>query len=66
VGQFPITTNRELAQSSFLYIQRIVWVSLRLPVALRCAEELLQFREDFLGTFFLQEMAAIETVPRNR
>jgi hypothetical protein len=35
-------------------------------VALRCAEELLQFREDFLGTFFLQEMAAIETVPRNR
>ena len=28
------------------------------------AEEVLQFLEGFAGTFFLREMAAIETVPR--
>jgi hypothetical protein len=35
-------------------------------VSLHCAEEVLQFLEGFLGTFFLQEMAAIETAPGNR
>ena len=30
------------------------------------AEEALQFLEGLLGTFFLQEMAAIETAPGNR
>jgi hypothetical protein len=33
---------------------------------LRGAEELLQFLEGFVGSFFLQEMAAIETAPGNR
>ena len=35
-------------------------------LTLHCAEEVLQFRESFLGPFFLKEMAAIETAPRNR
>jgi hypothetical protein len=35
-------------------------------VSLYCAEEVLQFLEGFLGTFFLQEMAAIETAPGDR
>jgi hypothetical protein len=29
-------------------------------------EEVLQFVEGFLGTFLLEEMAAIETAPGNR
>lgn len=33
---------------------------------LHCAEEMLQFLEGFLGTFFLEKMAAIETAPSNR
>jgi hypothetical protein len=33
---------------------------------LRGAKELLQFLEGFVGSFFLQEMAAIETAPGNR
>jgi len=33
---------------------------------LHCAEEVLQFLEGFLGTFFLEKMAAIETAPGNR
>jgi hypothetical protein len=37
-----------------------------LLLILRCAEEVLQFLEGFLGTFFLEKMAAIETVPGNR
>ena len=40
--------------------------SWRLFLTLHRAEEVLQFLEGFLGTFFLKEMAAIETVPRNR
>jgi hypothetical protein len=36
----------------------------RLPLTLH-SEEVLQFLEGFLGTFFLQEMAAIETAPGN-
>jgi hypothetical protein len=32
-------------------------------LTLRCPEEILQFLEGFLGTFFLQKMATIETVP---
>jgi hypothetical protein len=35
-------------------------------LTLRCPEEVLQFLESFLGTFFLEEMAAIETAPGNR
>jgi hypothetical protein len=31
-----------------------------------CAEEVLQFLEGFLGTFFLQEIDAIETAPGSR
>jgi len=30
------------------------------------AEEVLQFLDGLLGTFFLQEMAAIETAPSHR
>ena len=45
----------------------LVLVSLRLLLlSLRCAEEVLEFLEDFLRTFFLQEMAAIETAPGHR
>jgi hypothetical protein len=35
-------------------------------LTLRYPEEILQFLEGFLGTFFLQKMATIETVPSNR
>ena len=34
-------------------------------LTLRYPEEILQFFESFLGTFFLQEMPAIETAPGN-
>jgi hypothetical protein len=44
----------------------MVGVSHRLLLTLRCAKEVLQFLESFLGTFFLDEMAAIEIAPGNR
>jgi acetolactate decarboxylase len=37
-----------------------------LLLTLHCAEEALQFLEGFLGAFFLEKMAAIETPPGNR
>ncbi|MGD1210109.1 MAG: hypothetical protein ABR973_01975 [Candidatus Acidiferrales bacterium] len=51
----------DIVQTSYM-----VWVSLRLLLTLHGAEEVLQFLEGFLGTFFLQEMAAIETAPGYR
>ena len=52
--------------SNILQISFLVWVPLRLLPTSHSAEEVLQFLEGFLGTFFLEEMAAIETAPGNR
>ena len=60
-ASFGSTALRPSLQASYL-----AWVFLRLLLTLHCAEEVLQFLEGFLGTFFLEKMAAIEAATGNR
>jgi hypothetical protein len=60
-----IRISTALRPSNILEASYLVWAFHRLPLTLCSAEEVLQFLEGFLGTFFLKEMAAIEAAPGN-
>ena len=69
IGRMRVPHLSRLLVFDFLLNQ--VWVKhclalLLHELVLRCAEKALQFLEGFFGTFFLQEMAAVKTVPANR